>query len=39
MFKQHKFWAVIACIGMGMCMITGHSMVSGRKKKSEEESE
>jgi hypothetical protein len=37
MLKKHQFWAVVAIIGMVMCMITGHAMVAGHKSKACEE--
>lgn len=37
MLKKHQFWAVVAIIGMVMCMITGHAMVAGHKQKACEE--
>lgn len=37
MLKKHQFWSVVAIIGMIMCMITGHAMVSGHRPKAREE--
>ena len=31
--KKHKFWACVALLSMLMCIITGHEMLGGRRKK------
>ena len=36
LLEDHKFWACVALLGMIMSVITGHMMVSGHKKDSEE---
>ena len=33
MLKKHQFWAVVAVVGMVMCVFTGHAMVAGHKPK------
>ena len=36
-WKAHQFWACVALSGMIMAMITGHQMIGGGKKGTEEE--
>lgn len=31
--EQHRFWAMVAMIGMVMTLITGHQLAGGGKKK------
>lgn len=31
--KQHKFWAIVALVGMVMCLWTGHKMIAPKKTK------
>ena len=39
LLKKHEFWACAALISMLMCMLTGHRMVSGKRRPSKEETE
>ena len=33
MLKRHQFWAIVTLLAMLMCMITGHEIMGGSRKK------